>query len=96
MSGYGSGTFAGDRPITREQFAVILCNYAKSRGQDVSVKGTAASGFRDFREVSNYAVPGMQWAVENGVINGDGEKLNPKGRVTRAAAAQMLKNFLKK
>ena len=37
----------------------------------------------------------MDWAVENGIINGVSvDQLDPGGQATRAQVAQMLKNFV--
>lgn len=35
----------------------------------------------------------LRWAVENGILNGDGQ-LGPQGQATWAQVAQMLKNFI--
>ena len=50
--------------------------------------------FNDEAEISGYALEAMRWAVENGILNGDGDgRLGPKVQATRAQVAQMLKNF---
>ena len=42
------------------------------------------SDFSDTASVSSYAVNAMQWAVENGIVNGSNGKLNPQNNATRA------------
>ena len=50
--------------------------------------------FNDEDEVSGFALDALRWAVENGILNGDGGRLAPQGQATRAQVAQMLKNFI--
>ena len=51
-------------------------------------------GFADSGSISAYAVTAMNWAVGQGVINGNGSNmLSPTGTATRAEAAQMLMNY---
>ena len=95
VSGYGD-TFGVGQPITREQFAVMLYNYAVFKGYDTTQGGMAIREFTDFEKISDYAVTAMTWAVNNGIIGGyeDGS-LRPQGGATRAEAAVMLMNFCK-
>lgn len=89
MDGYGNGLFGAKDNITREQFAAILYRYAgspKSSGSPV--------GFADSDEVSSWAADAMSWAIENGIISGEGNNLNPKGYATRAQVATMLMRFM--
>ena len=94
VAGYGDTFGVGDS-ITREQFAVMLYNYAQYQGYDVSVgEDTNILSYTDAFDISNYAYPAMQWACGAGIINGmDDGTLNPQGKATRAEAATMLMNF---
>ena len=38
ITGYNDGRFAPNDPLTREQLALILYNYAQSKGYDTSAK----------------------------------------------------------
>ena len=50
---------------------------------------------RDAGDVSEWAIPAMQWACGAGIINGDGEgSLAPQGEATRAQVAAMLMRFI--
>ena len=90
VSGYGSGLFGPENPATREQLAVILYNYAKSCGCDVSASGDKAQ-FADGAMVSAWAADAMEWAVGAGLITGKGKgNLDPRGNVTRAQVASVL------
>ena len=94
-SGYGN-TFGTHDPITREQLAVMLYQFAQARGYDVSVgENTNILSYTDMSDVAEYAIPAMQWAVGAGIISGtgDGSTLSPQGQATRAQAAVMLTRF---
>ena len=95
VAGFGD-TFGVGQTITREQFAVMLYNYAVFKGYDTTQGGMAIREFTDFEKISDYAVTAMTWAVNNGIIGGyeDGS-LRPQGGATRAEAASMLMNFCK-
>ena len=94
VAGYGDTFGVGDS-ITREQFAVMLHNYAQYQGYDVSVgEDTNILSYADAFDISNYAYPAMQWACGAGIINGmDDGTLMPQGKATRAETATMLMNF---
>ena len=94
VAGYGDTFGVGDS-ITREQFAVMLYNYAQYQGYDVSVgEDTNILSYTDAFDISNYAYPAMQWACGAGIMSGnDDGTLNPQGKATRAEAATMLMNF---
>ena len=94
-SGYGN-TFGTHDPITREQLAVMLYQFAQARGYDVSVgENTNILSYTDMSDVAEYAIPAMQWACGAGIISGtgDGSTLTPQGQATRAQAAVMLTRF---
>ena len=89
VSGYPNGNFGPNDSITRQQFAAILWRYAgspaASRGQD----------FADESSISSYASTAVDWAHENGIINGKGGNIfDPDGNATRAQAAVILRNFM--
>ena len=94
VGGYGDGAFGTDDPITREQLAVMLYRFAQHQGYDVSVgEDTNILSYTDAQEISEYAVPALQWACGAGIINGDGAALSPQGQTTRAEAAALLMRF---
>ena len=96
VGGYGGGLFGPEDNITREQLAVILYRYAQAKGYDVSVgEDTNILSYTDALEISEYAIPAMQWACGAGIINGtgDGSTLSPQGQATRAQIATMLMRF---
>ena len=95
VNGVTDTSFAPDDPITREQLAAILWRYAKAKGYDVSIgEETNILSYEDLAQISEYAIPSMQWACGAGIINGVTEStLVPQGTATRAQAATMLMRF---
>lgn len=94
VGGYGDGAFGTDDPITREQLAVMLYRFAQAMGCDVSVgEDTNILSYTDAQEISEYAIPALQWACGAGILQGDGAALSPQGQTTRAEAAAMLMRF---
>lgn len=93
VSGVGSGGFAPEASITREQLAVMLWKYA---GAPV-VNSDLLDDFTDAGEANDYAVQALAWAVENGIIAGQGNgTLSPGGQATRAQVAQMFMSYMEK
>ena len=87
----GSGL---DQNLTREQLAVMLYRYAQYKGDDVSAGEDAnILSYADAFDVSEYAIPAMQWACGAGVISGKDGALDPAGSATRAEVAAMLMRF---
>ena len=94
VGGYSDSTFGPDDAVTREQLATMLYRYAQFRGYDVSVgEDTNILSYSDAQNVSEWAIPAMQWACGAGIINGSGSQLNPQGDATRAEIAVMLMRF---
>ena len=93
VNGYPDNTFGPDDPITREQLAVVLWNYA---GKPTSGQTGGERSFKDTDQISGYARTAMEWAISSGILNGDGDgHLNPTMQATRAQVAQMLLNFMR-
>ena len=94
VTGYGSGLFGPNDPITREQLAVMLCRFAQSQGVDTAQGGMALRAFADAGDVSAFAREAMGWAVSAGLLTGkDGGRLDPQGSATRAEAAAILMRY---
>ena len=95
VKGYDSDTFGTNDFITREQLVTILYRYAQYKGYDVSVgEDTNILSYVDALNISEYAIPAIQWACGAGVMQGDGAKLDPQGSATRAQVAAMLMRFI--
>lgn len=93
ITGYEDGRFAPNDPLTREQLALILYNYAKTKGYDTSAKADL-SVYVDGSSTSAWAQTSMTWAVGEGLLSGKGlNMLHPTGTATRAEVAQITMNF---
>lgn len=93
ITGYEDGRFGPNDPLTREQLALILYNYAKSEGHSTSTKADL-SKFADDTSTSPWAQQAMSWAVGEGLLSGRGvNMLYPTGTATRAEVAQIMMNF---
>lgn len=95
VSGYGDGRFGPDDSITREQMAAMLYRYAQNKGYDVSVgEDINILSYTDFEDLSEYAIPAMQWAVGAGIISGTSEStLGPRGNASRSQVAVILTRY---
>ena len=94
VGGFGDGTFQPNAPITREQLAAILMNYAQYKGQDVSARATLDT-YSDATAISSWANDVMSWAVAEGLLTGvTNDQLQPQGNATRAQVAAILERFL--
>ena len=92
VTGYDDGTFAPDKAITREELAVMLYRFARSRGM-VMTAPERLSGYPDGDSVKSYAVEAVNWAVYQGIIGGKAGLLAPAAGATRAEVATMLMRF---
>lgn len=94
VNGMGNGLFVPEGSVTREQMAVILYNYAKHMGYDISTVRDL-SGYSDSGKTSIWAVDAMKWAVGAGLISGKGNgMLDPAGNATRAEVTTILMRFI--
>ncbi len=94
VSGTSSATFAPDNQVSREQIAVILYNFTKSQGIDVSDRAPLTA-FPDRTSVSSWAWDAVSWAVASGLISGRDGSLAPQGTASRAEMATILMQYSK-
>src|SRR5699024_4374525 len=84
INGYGNGKFGPGDNVTREEMAVMLCNFARFNGMKVNSNQNLGN-FKDYTSITAYAVPSIKWTVEKGIITGtEDKKLNPISEATRA------------
>lgn len=93
VNGYGNDKFGPEDAITREQLAVILMNYAKNKGYDVSAKANL-SKYVDSEDISNWALDAISWANATGLIEGSENSLAPLAEATRAQVAAVLNRLV--
>ena len=99
VAGTSPTTFDPERPVTREQIAVILTQYMFNvLKMNRTWTPADLSAFPDGANVSSWAKEAMQDAVALGLINGtkapDGKVyLDPQGSAARQQVATILMNF---
>ena len=93
VNGTSATTFSPDAVITREEMMTML--YRMSNTKTESDGSNHLDAFADSGEISGFAVDAMDWAVENGLINGLGDgTLAPQGLSTRVQAAKVIHCFI--
>ncbi|MBO4896683.1 MAG: S-layer homology domain-containing protein [Clostridia bacterium] len=97
LKGVSENSFEPKGSLTREQFVTFLFRYAEFKGAVTEVENTEAlSSFNDYADVSDWAVNGFAWAVENGEIYGtEDNRLDPKSEVTREQTAAVIARFMR-
>ena len=98
ISGYDDGLFRPEKNITREELAVLIYNYAKYKGFDVSnIEGMAVYEFTDYEDISDWAMTAVRYCLNAEFISGrtDGS-FDPKGYATRAEVASVIMRVLEK
>lgn len=81
-----------DADVTREQLVTMLWRYV---GQPKTTENL--NGFPDAGKASRYAQTALQWAVEEGLIEGKKNGLlEPKASASRAEVAAVLMRFCEK
>lgn len=92
--GTSATTFSPNNPVTREQTATILYRLSSLMGADVD-SYTPLTRFCDQAEASDYARSALMWAVDAGILQGNGKgELDPCGSTTRAQIATMIVRYV--
>lgn len=93
-SGTSATTFAPDKPITRQEMAVIMANYAKMAGYSLPENGNEAL-FVDSADIAPWAVDAVEAMRMVGIFGGkSGNRFDSMGLATRGEAAAVLRRFL--
>lgn len=98
ITGNTDGTFKPDRPITREQMALMMVRAMNYGGKTVSLQSSAATTLSKFKDSNKIqSKDSVAKAVQEGIIQGmTARTFEPQGNATRAQAAVMLKRVLDK
>lgn len=95
VNGYDETTFGPMNAVTREQMTAILFRYEQVKGLENVTLEENLNRFPDQNKISAYAIPALQWAVGQKIINGNANgTLDPTGTATRAQVAQIFTNLL--
>ena len=84
--------------LCEDIYMYVMYLYAKFKGYDVSVgEETNILSYDDAFDISEYAIPAMQYVAGAGIINGKTiSTINPKDSATRAEIAVILHRFIEK
>lgn len=90
--------FKPESAISREQLASVLYLYAQFKRYDVNWgEETNILSYDDALDISEYAIPAMQYVIGAGIINGKtASTVNPEDNATRAEIAVILHRFIEK
>lgn len=89
IQGTGGLFFTPDRPITREEAAILLRRYAARMGRDVSFPEIARCN--DYEDISPWADDSLYWATGTGLMDwSESGRLEPQGTLTEAQATHIL------
>ncbi|OBR68090.1 hypothetical protein A7K91_07695 [Paenibacillus oryzae] len=92
--GTGTGRFSPDKPITREEMAIMTVNALKLV-KEVSGDESSLERFTDQENIAVYARAAAAVLTQQGVINGMGnDSFAPKGAANRAQAAVIIYRML--
>lgn len=96
VSGYENKTFRPDKPVSRQEMAVMTVNFAKATGRQMNAVNEAFT-FTDSGSIARFAASSVRICQQAGVLVGDKSgTFRPNDTATRAEAATMYSNFLKK
>ncbi|MDI4648581.1 InlB B-repeat-containing protein [Cohnella hashimotonis] len=97
LLGGSDGRFRPDDTITREEAFAVVMRAAKLAGTKVGATADSErilQAFADGAAIHGWARSDVAGAVEAGLIQGAGGRLDPAAEVTRAEAATMLRRML--
>ena len=86
-TGTTENTFSPDSECTRAQAVAFLFRYAASEAVTLQ---ELVSGFSDADSVPGYALPAMNWALAEEIVQGNGSRLMPNDSCTRAQIVTFL------
>ncbi len=94
LKGFDDNTFKPNETVSREQLAQAMYNCAKFMKADTG-KRAEISAFTDVERILPQNIEAVKWCVANGILRGNADgSFNPKGNVTRAQMATILKNWI--
>lgn len=96
VAGMGNNRFVPNGPVTREQLALMLYNYAKYKGYDIT-SSADLTRFSDYGKIHTWGREALAWANSIGLISGtSGNRIDPTGNAIRGQMAVILAAFCQK
>ncbi len=90
VDGYPDGTFHPNSPISRQELVTVLYRYNGSP----KVTTNKLASFADAGSVYNYAKDAMEWAIDEGVIQGyTNNTIRPKNTTKRTELATIMVRY---
>ena len=89
-NGTTAATFSPNAPCTRAQAVTFLFRGAIANGLEAVTLQELISGFSDAASLPGYAVSAMNWALANGIVQGNGGALMPNNTCTRGQIVTFL------
>ena len=90
IKGHEDGTFQPNAQITRQDMVVLLYRYLGSP----AVSGILLAQYKDHAQVSAYATAAVEWALENGILQGyEDATIRPGNEIIRAELAAIMVRF---
>ncbi|HKM01921.1 MAG TPA: S-layer homology domain-containing protein, partial [Sedimentibacter sp.] len=95
-NGVGNNLFAPDNDITRQDMFTLLYRLLKALDKlPKAIETNKLTSFNDVDQIDSWALDAMTLFAESLIIQGSGQKINPKETTNRAQMAQVLYNILK-
>lgn len=96
VNGMGDGTFAPEKPVTREQMCVMLVNYVEKFQKETLQSTVNTQTFKDNGKIASWSKDSVYKCAKAGLVNGVGNNMfDPQGTTTRAQGATFFSNFHK-
>ncbi len=89
-----SDTFAGDKPISKQDLALMVHRYALAYGYDSAYDYGRTDHFKDSLDIDFYAWGAFTYAIQWEIIPTKGDYVYPHGRATATEFQTGLKNFM--
>ncbi|WP_352406439.1 S-layer homology domain-containing protein [Acetoanaerobium noterae] len=94
VQGIGNGKFGPNQPISRQDIAVMMQNYAKATGYKLPVSRQSII-FADEAKIPAYAKDAVKAIQQAGIMQGKSSNtFDPKGNATRGEASTILRRFV--
>ncbi|OME86315.1 hypothetical protein BK120_10195 [Paenibacillus sp. FSL A5-0031] len=91
VTGRADGTFDPNASITRQEMIAMTARALNISGKKLQAGSSEQlKSFTDLKQLAAYATDSAALLVANGIVKGDGAKLNPLGYTTRAEAAVIM------
>lgn len=98
VNGVGNGAFAPTKTITRQEAAVLMARLAVKCGLRVDYDAAACrnvlSPFGDYRACAGWALEGLVFCYDNGILDSGALNIQPTQAVSRGEAAAMFHALL--